>query len=46
MDRISKINQSMDLVLIARYITPDIDFETMNTELIDCLEKIFRDIKH
>jgi len=34
------ISQSIDVVLIARYTTPDIDHTTMEKEFLDCLKKI------
>ncbi len=37
-DRVQKIlTHSMDIVLIARYTTPDIDYATMEKEFIGCL---------
>lgn len=41
LDKIKQFNRSIDLVLIARYTTPDMDYAVMEKEFLDCLDKIF-----
>ncbi len=43
-DKIQKISQSVDFVLIARYTTPDIDWSTMTKEFLDCLGAIKKEV--